>query len=305
RVLVLLITPTHAFNAPWTVWRHIARLPRRGAEVACLFTRAAIPWKNRQIPGIAGTGPLCMTAIAAGRGYRPLPPISIDMPSNWTAVHPGIPQDRAIPIVIRGMHRARAFFGDTVTGTSRWITANTVWDLLFGLLLLPITAGYLAIGRMLLAKIFFTDTRCNRCGICVEECPEKAIVMPETPDRPVFWTWRCESCMRCMNTCPQRAVQVSTPWVTGLIILMMWLTGSSGIFALIRQIPDAWIIRSWLGHPPLSWAITVLVSWGVIVGGYRLFYRFSRWRWFRSLLTATAHTRWFRQYLAPKQPPGH
>jgi len=303
--MVMIVTPTHAFNAPWRVWRFVMALPRgslagKRRRATCLFTRASIPWGTGQIPGIAGTGPLTLTVLLWIRGYRPMPPVSIDMPSNWTAVHTGIRRDRALPIIRRGIGRARCFFREIRDGTRSWITVNAVWDLVFGVLLIPVTAGYLAMGRLFLAKIFFADTRCNRCGQCATECPNGAIRLPDNSDQPPFWTWRCESCMRCMNRCPRNAVQVSTPWLTGLMIFWMWAVGSGGVFALLRWIPRSFPLRSAVFLPPLSWVIAAGVSWLLLPAAYRLFYRCARIPRFRRFLEKTAHSRWFRQYHAPE-----
>lgn len=304
-ILMLIVTPTHAFNAPWRVWRFIRSLPpasrfRHRIHATCLFTRASIPWGSGQIPGIAGTGPLSLLLLLRFRGYRSRPPISIDMPSNWTAVHTGIRRDKALPIIRRGVKRAREFLRNTLASSPSWPRWNMFWDLVFGVPLIPVTAGYLAMGRLFLAKIFFADARCSHCGKCAVECPNNAIVLPDDPRRPPFWTWRCESCMRCMNRCPENAIQVSTPWLTGLFLFWMWAVGSSGIFALFRWIPRTVPFRSVLFHPPVSWAIAAGVSWLLLPAAYRLFYRSTRFPMIRHFLTKTAHSRWFRQYQAPE-----
>jgi len=282
---LIIVTPTHAFCAPWKLWRFVLGLPRGTGQFATtVFTRGSVPWKNSQTPGLAGTGPLLMTLLLLIRGYRPVPPISIDMPSNWTAVHTGIRQDKARKIIDRGIEKARVFFDETISGKGKWINRNSLWDLGFGLLLLPVTAGYLFIGRLLLAKIFFANNDCTQCGACVRNCPLGAVRMGRHDKSYPFWTHHCESCMRCMNSCPSKAIQVNLPWTIFLITML------SCIHFLV--------IKFFLS-PPGSWILHILIAWIAIVSCYYVFHWSTRFRFMRKFLNFTAHTRFFRQYMAP------
>jgi ferredoxin len=53
-------------------------------------------------------------------------------------------------------------------------------------------------------KSFWTDAKCDGCGICAKVCPCGNIVM--TNDRPV-WQHRCEQCLACIQWCPKEALQ--------------------------------------------------------------------------------------------------
>ena len=53
-------------------------------------------------------------------------------------------------------------------------------------------------------KNFWTDYKCNGCGICEEVCPAKNIKMNEgTPQ----WQNKCEQCVACLQWCPQKSIQ--------------------------------------------------------------------------------------------------
>ncbi len=53
-------------------------------------------------------------------------------------------------------------------------------------------------------KEFWSDDKCNACGICVRVCPAKNIVLKE--NKPV-WQHHCEQCLACIQWCPEEAIQ--------------------------------------------------------------------------------------------------
>lgn len=54
------------------------------------------------------------------------------------------------------------------------------------------------------AKPFFAEDRCNGCGLCMRNCPARAITLRD--GKPV-WAAQCFQCLRCINECPQQAIQ--------------------------------------------------------------------------------------------------
>lgn len=54
------------------------------------------------------------------------------------------------------------------------------------------------------AKPFFAEDRCNGCGLCMRNCPARAITLRN--GKPV-WAAQCFQCLRCINECPQQAIQ--------------------------------------------------------------------------------------------------
>ncbi len=55
-----------------------------------------------------------------------------------------------------------------------------------------------------MAKEFYTDNKCNSCGICMKVCPVENIKM--TDNKPI-WADHCEMCLACMQWCPNEAIQ--------------------------------------------------------------------------------------------------
>jgi MinD superfamily P-loop ATPase len=54
-------------------------------------------------------------------------------------------------------------------------------------------------------KNFFLDDGCTGCGLCAEQCPDKAIDIVD--GKPVWLKERCEICFRCIHHCPAFAIQ--------------------------------------------------------------------------------------------------
>jgi len=53
-------------------------------------------------------------------------------------------------------------------------------------------------------KNFWTDEKCNGCGICSRVCPANNIKMNEGKPQ---WQHKCEQCVACMQWCPQKSIQ--------------------------------------------------------------------------------------------------
>jgi len=49
------------------------------------------------------------------------------------------------------------------------------------------------------------DTRCIKCGKCVEACPEKAIIIFDGV-RKIDWS-KCNQCLECAKVCPSGAIE--------------------------------------------------------------------------------------------------
>ncbi len=53
-------------------------------------------------------------------------------------------------------------------------------------------------------KNFWSDEKCNGCGICARVCPANNIKMEQK--RP-HWLHQCEHCLACMHWCPKHSLQ--------------------------------------------------------------------------------------------------
>jgi ferredoxin len=53
-------------------------------------------------------------------------------------------------------------------------------------------------------KNFWSDEKCNKCGICQDICPVCNIDMHSGKPN---WNGKCEQCFACLQWCPQKAIQ--------------------------------------------------------------------------------------------------
>ena len=292
--LLILTLPTHGFAAPWPVLRFAVDLPRRaGHDAVVLATRGGLKIGPVFTPGFEGSATLALALVLALKGYRVRGLAGIDMPSNWTAFHPGLPPEAVEAIIQRARDRTARLSEMLLVDGRGWPSKRLEW--LLGVLCLPISFMYITMGRFFLAKLFFASERCTGCGLCAVHCPHQAIEMRGTPEglRP-YWTLRCESCMRCMAYCPEQAVEAShslglaAHWAARaipMVAALNWIAGRAPGLGFLQWVPD------WLA----IWAAAM----GVLFLAYPLFHALLTLKPINWLLTHSTLTRWYRRYREP------
>ena len=292
--LVGLVFPTHGFTAPWAVIRFALRLPRRrGTHAVVMPTRAGTHIGSWFTPGLEGTGAYVIALILLLKGYDLRGVQAVDMPSNWISLHPALLPSTVDGILARAQPRVAAFAQRVLAGERvlrGWV------PLLLGLLLLPISLGYLLMGRFFLAKLFFATERCSGCGVCVRDCPHGALRMwGKSKPRP-YWTFGCESCMRCMNFCPEEAIEAGHSWGVVLYFLVTFPTVDWLVHRLAGLLP--WIERLYstaLG----GWLLEYPYKLFSIFLAYLLFTLVVRVPLVNRLFTVTTLTHYYRRYREP------
>jgi Pyruvate/2-oxoacid:ferredoxin oxidoreductase delta subunit len=282
--LLGLVMSTHGFTAPWPMLRFALRLPRRRKTHAVVVaTRAAFE----------GSACLLIALILLLKGYRVRGTLGVSMPSSWITVHPGFPPDRVAKIMPQARLQV-SHFRDTISAGQRSFTS---WPgSILGLLILPISLGYLLLGRFFLGKLFFASDDCTGCGLCAEHCPNQAIEMRgrEGRCRP-YWTFRCESCVRCMAYCPTQAIEASHLLGVGAYLLaaaiptaalLVWLATIAPGLAFLSRIPR-WVLQS----------VTPLI---VIGAAYPFFHLLLRVGWLNRFFTLATLTHYYRRYHEPE-----
>lgn len=298
-VTIGFISPTHGFNYPPLFIYYLLRFPRAKYrnDVLLMNTRAGMKLSKIFLPGFSGISMWFAAIVLLIKGYRIIGMRSIDLPSNWISLHPGL-RSKVVTsmfehyeIVTRKLAR-NIMLGKKVFRPLLWI------GMPLDLAVTPIAAAYFFVGRFILAKTFVATHACDNCNVCISQCPIKAISM--VYNRP-YWSFRCESCMRCMNNCPKRAIETAHG-VLALIILVLY----AGILGLLyKYFP----INSWpiLGSDSAidsfgRFVIESALIFALLLLVYRLVHYLKRYTWLDALVSYTSLTKYpfWRRYKAPR-----
>lgn len=291
-----IFMPTHGFTAPWSVLKFALQMPRvRGSEAIVVATQGRIQFERFFIPGLSGSATFLIALILAFKGYRVRGVQSINMPVNWMALLSAQKAENVQEIIRRAQIPSELFIKRILAGKRSWFTLLNIVELILGLLLLPISIGYLLYGKTGLAKLFFTNRRCTGCGICAEYCPNNAIKMIGGKKKYPFWTFHCESCMRCMAFCPEKAIEIHQPSAYFISKIALF-----GMFLIVVQ-----NIRKMTGidlhfRDSLSWRVMhylyYLAVWYLFS---KILFWFSRIPLLNRLLNYTTLTVFYRRYREP------
>ncbi len=296
RLLLGLFMPTHGFTAPWLVIKTALGFPRRTKVRAFVVaTRAGCKFGALFTPGISATACFLISFILALKGYKVMGIRGVDMPSNWIAVHPGFSAQSAEAIKARSRPKFERFVASILEGRRAWLSWNVLYEVIWALVLWPISLGYLLIGRIYLPKFFFANANCNGCEICARECPVGAITMVGKENKRPYWSYHCESCMRCMAFCPRSAIEASHAWAA----ILIWFYGP---FAVLLIGGVLWLWPS-LNEATLRSFFSILgwfVFYPVVIALYYLFIRVTGWRPLNLVFTYLTFTHYWKRYHEPE-----
>lgn len=222
-------SPTHGFNFPPIMMHFIFRFPRStGNKAFIMNTRAGMKIGKLFVPGLSGIALWLAALVLILKGYKIIGLRSIDLPSNWISLHPGMKENVVQSIFERRKKDVHQFAKTIICGKKSY---KAFRDIIQDLLITPISLGYYMVGRFVFAKSFIASHKCTHCNLCIKQCPVNAIKLV---DNRCFWTHKCESCMHCMNICPTRAIETAHGFVIGVAfifytIILTWLYSIIGL----------------------------------------------------------------------------
>jgi Pyruvate/2-oxoacid:ferredoxin oxidoreductase delta subunit len=293
--LVGFVSPTHGFNFPPAMMYFIFRFPvANGQRVFLVNTRAGMKLSKWFLPGLSGLALWLSALVLLVKGYRIAGMRSIDLPSNWISFHPGL-KEKVVESIYAHCREVTTRFANRLLDGKKVYTAFR--DIVQDLLISPVAIGYFFVGRFILAKSFYATDACDKCNLCIDNCPVKAIL---TVDGRPFWSYRCESCMRCMNSCPKRAIETSHGFIIGImVVLNLWLMvwfwqWVGGVLSIPKD--NGW---AELAVTIIKW----LITFGVMVVSYRIYHYLLRIPLIRELFYYTSFTRYkfWRRYRPSKR----
>lgn len=286
--------PTHGFNAPPILLKYLRSFPKSNFNNSFFVanTRAGMKMGKLFTPGLSGIALLLPTLILILKGYKLIGYRSIDLPSNWISIHPGL-KDKVVLSIFNRCKQITINFSDLILNGKKMLRG--FWPLPIDLAITPIAIGYYLFGRFALSKTYIATNACNKCGLCAENCPVHAILMKNK--RP-FWTYKCENCMQCMNNCPNQAIE--TPH--GFITIIWWLAFSILPLWILRIISNYFNLMSFL-NDIIYYVLTIITSFLLIFGSYKVMHFLMRFNIFNKIIMYTSLTsyRFWRRYKAPKK----
>lgn len=294
--MIGFVSPTHGFNFPPIMMYFIFHFPQTtsGNQVFILNTRGGTKFGCVFLPGLSGIALWLPALVLRFKGYRIIGLRSIDLPSNWISVHPGLKDDTVISIYQRGRQKTHQFAQDIL---SNWKNFRAVFDIVQDCLIAPVSLLYFLMGRFVLAKSFYASSRCTNCKQCMRNCPVNAI---STVSGQPFWTYRCESCMRCMNECPERAIETGHGYLVGFLFLI----NSWFLVALWGRISPFVRLDSYPAFPIVRFFVDGGITLILLTVAYRIVHFLKRVGLFRQIIEYTSLTKYsfWRRYDLRKLP---
>ena len=287
--------PIYATGMPQIMVDYLKQVARGGgARAAVVATMGDIiePRKDParkplHIPGYEGHALLEAAGLAARRGYDVFLTDVFSYPLNWTQAV-SAPKPEVATILFNKGDSEAAAAGRKIAAGERSIRhfgrLNALWTVPFELL-------FRVFGRRGMAKLYVADEKCNRCGLCVSQCPVRAVKFARGRPR---WGYNCESCQRCMNICPKQAIQTSWPRLIAETVLtfipalvLIWRLGPQGTVPAWGLYAKPVLLEAffWIGvYVAVTWLLDVLLFGLELVPGVRRLFHWNLTKNFRRYL---------------------
>lgn len=282
--LIGFCSPTHGFNFPPVMIYFIFRFPKaNNNKVFVMNTRAGVKLSKLFLPGLSGAALLLSSIVLFFKGYKIKGMRSIDLPSNWISLHPGLSQ-KVIESMFTNYKKVTIRFANKILEGGE--NYRVLFELPVDLLITPISLLYFCFGRFFFAKSFYASRACNNCMLCIKQCPVKAISLVD--NRP-YWSYKCESCMHCMNICPEQAIETAHGYIIGLLILLNTIMQSI-VYKLLLNQNILWFSRGAKYGRILRLFLETVITFIALFISYWMIHYLRRIKAFDMLITYTSLT---------------
>jgi ferredoxin len=298
KTLIGFFSATHGFNMPHSMLNFLIHFHQlKGSDVFIGNTRAGMKLYKLFLPGLSGIAMYFPALIMFFKGYKIRAMYPVDLPSNWISLHPGLRKKVIDSMVVHYERLTKKFAENVFSGKRVFLKSFILLPL--DILVAPIAFGYYFFGRYILAKTFIANNNCNNCGICIEQCPTKSIILSD--NRP-YWRFSCESCMKCMNYCPERAIETAH-FMFFLILIGLIVLVNPFLSARVTYMVDWAIGPSKVAYESAYFVIKWSVGLLLYFLGYKLLHYLMGFPRVNKILTYTSLTTWkfWRRYKIPKQ----
>ncbi len=188
--------PVYAFGIPRICKKYLSNLPQRKtpAKAFILITAGAFDESGFAVQE--------SRQILRKKGFNVIYSAVVEMPSNWTVSLNPPSKKEALPIIDKGVEKAKKISREILDG----VTFHHQFNYPAGYSKLGFYKDYYLFKWMGVSNLwrkFRTDETCDACKLCSLICPTNSIQMVDNRPR---WFNSCEQCMRCVNYCPKQAI---------------------------------------------------------------------------------------------------
>ncbi len=181
--------PVHAFSAPKIFFEFIENLPICNETPSFYFKTAGDPLCN-------GGDTYRIRKKLLRKGYQVFYESLFVMPSNILFQY----EDELIKQLFLAAQRKIRKIVNQILGNQKSLQVNNSLLRIFSYLFSK-AESY---GGPYFGKYLYVTDTCNRCNLCIDNCPTKNIYCDNDE---ISFGDRCTFCMRCVYTCPSKSIK--------------------------------------------------------------------------------------------------